>query len=58
VSRDNGRVYRVQLGLDEDHDGIPDGADNCRFHANRDQADADGDGRGDLCDRNMDEHPL
>ena len=51
VSRDNGRVYRVQLGLDGDFDGISDGADNCRFVANRDQADSDGDGHGDLCDR-------
>ena len=54
VSRDNGRVYRIQLGLDGDFDGIPDGADNCPFVANRDQADSDGDGHGDLCDRNLD----
>jgi glucose/arabinose dehydrogenase len=58
VSRDNGRVYRIQLGLDGDHDGIFDGADNCRFVANRDQADTDGDGLGDLCDRYNDEVPL
>ena len=55
VNRDNGRVYRVQLGLDYDLDGIPDGPDNCRLAANRDQTDSDGDGRGDLCDRNLDE---
>jgi hypothetical protein len=55
VSRDNGRVYRIQLGLDSDHDGISDGPDNCRYVANRNQADADADGRGDLCDRFMDQ---
>jgi hypothetical protein len=29
---------------------VPDGPDNCRDDANADQADADGDGRGDVCD--------
>lgn len=33
-----------------DHDGIPDGEDNCPFTANADQLDTDGDGHGDACD--------
>ena len=36
--------------LDQDGDGVPDAADNCRDTANADQADADGDGTGDACD--------
>lgn len=35
---------------DTDHDGIPDGVDNCRFQANPDQADRDDDRFGDVCD--------
>jgi hypothetical protein len=35
---------------DCDRDGIPDTADNCPAHPNPDQADTDGDGRGDTCD--------
>jgi glucose/arabinose dehydrogenase len=50
VSRDDGTVYRVQLGLDADLDGLPDVGDNCPTVSNRDQTDSDGDGRGDACD--------
>ena len=35
---------------DDDNDGVPDGSDNCPFVANADQADADQDGIGNVCD--------
>jgi hypothetical protein len=35
---------------DSDHDGVPDGQDNCSAVANPDQADCDHDGTGDACD--------
>lgn len=37
-------------GQDLDGDGVPNGIDNCPEVANADQADRDGDGRGDACD--------
>jgi len=40
----------ASLPADGDHDGIPDGADNCPVNANADQADSDYDGQGDACD--------
>jgi len=39
----------IAFGSD-DGDGIPQTSDNCPFVRNRDQADADGDGRGDRCE--------
>ena len=36
--------------IDGDRDGVPDDLDNCPTVANGDQADANGDGRGDACD--------
>ncbi|WP_326491791.1 lamin tail domain-containing protein [Myxococcus stipitatus] len=35
---------------DDDQDGVATWLDNCPFVANTDQADADGDGKGDACD--------
>jgi hypothetical protein len=36
--------------VDTDSDGIGDNSDNCRTTANADQADADGNGTGDVCE--------
>jgi hypothetical protein len=41
---------RYLFELDEDADGVPDAADNCRTTPNADQTDTDGDGLGDVCD--------
>ena len=38
---------------DRDHDGVLNETDNCPDHPNADQADADGNGRGDACDRRL-----
>ncbi|MBI2341514.1 MAG: thrombospondin type 3 repeat-containing protein, partial [Deltaproteobacteria bacterium] len=40
----------VTINTDTDGDGIDNGKDNCAEAANADQADADGDGKGDVCD--------
>ncbi|MBI2345728.1 MAG: trypsin-like peptidase domain-containing protein [Deltaproteobacteria bacterium] len=42
--------------LDDDQDGLLNIADNCPQMANPDQADADGDGLGDVCDALADLH--
>ncbi len=48
----NGDLLEVDLGVpDADGDGVFDGGDNCPLVSNPDQADTDGDGLGDLCDR-------
>lgn len=44
-------------GADEDGDGVANGADNCPFTPNADQADADNDGVGDVCDPVNDNDP-
>ncbi|MBW2988048.1 thrombospondin type 3 repeat-containing protein, partial [Candidatus Woesearchaeota archaeon] len=41
-------------GKDKDQDGIPNIEDNCPDDANPDQADMDGDGKGDACDDDID----
>ncbi|MGB2478143.1 MAG: hypothetical protein ACPID5_00230, partial [Candidatus Poseidoniaceae archaeon] len=54
--QDPNEVSEVVLSMnpirvsDEDDDGIADADDNCVDDANADQADADGDGIGDVCD--------
>jgi len=40
--------------LDSDGDGVPDVDDNCPWHDNGDQCDADSDGIGDSCDLDAD----
>jgi hypothetical protein len=49
--------------LDSDGDGVPDlaigaGPDNCPLNPNPGQADADGDGLGDVCDPDDDNDGL
>jgi len=44
----------VIVGSDLDGDGVIDAADNCPDLANADQSDIDGDGKGDVCDPDMD----
>ena len=47
----SGEVLRIRsLAPDADDDLVPDAVDNCPAVANRDQADADGDGAGDACE--------
>jgi hypothetical protein len=40
----------TRMGIDRDSDTILDGLDNCPAYANADQADADNDGLGNVCD--------
>jgi hypothetical protein len=47
---DSGIPIWVAGDPDQDKDGIPDYIDNCPLISNPDQADADGDGIGDVCD--------
>jgi hypothetical protein len=41
---------------DADRDGVADAQDNCAQAANANQQDADGDGKGNLCDGDLDNH--
>ena len=45
-----GRTEACVQDCDEDRDGVVDVHDNCPTITNAEQADADGDGAGDLCD--------
>lgn len=45
----NGESCTPPSADDIDGDGVPNGADNCPEISNNDQADADGDGIGDVC---------
>lgn len=40
--------------LDRDNDGVQDSRDNCPKISNSDQLDTDEDGRGDVCDLDID----
>ena len=48
-------TWVVSCDADSDLDGISDDLDNCPQDANADQADADDDGRGDVCDATNDD---
>jgi len=45
-----GRVHVFDIAADTDADGVIDDLDNCPIDFNTDQADADSDGIGDVCD--------
>ena len=47
---DSSEVITFTVNIDEDGDGVPDSEDNCLGVDNPDQADADADGAGDMCD--------
>src|SRR5690606_32409353 len=48
---ERGQITQLKLGMvDVDHDGVDDEIDNCTYFTNPDQANADGDSAGDVCD--------
>ncbi|MDF2691968.1 MAG: repeat domain protein [Labilithrix sp.] len=47
----NGESCTPPNANDMDGDGVPNGTDNCPEDANADQVDADGDGKGAVCDK-------
>ena len=47
-------VHSVEVGPDADGDGVGDASDNCVDQANADQANLDGDAKGDECDADID----
>ncbi|MFD1161570.1 choice-of-anchor B family protein [Hwangdonia seohaensis] len=54
-SCENETVELTTVFIDTDNDGIEESVDNCPSIANPDQADADGDGIGNLCDSDFDD---
>tara|TARA_Y100000031_G_C8084869_1_gene321362 strand:+ start:317 stop:598 length:282 start_codon:yes stop_codon:yes gene_type:complete len=48
-AKDVGDNYLAKA-QDSDNDGLANAFDNCPNHANTDQLDTDGDGKGDECD--------
>lgn len=48
---ERGQITQLKLGMvDVDNDGVDDDSDNCTLFTDPDQADADNDGAGDVCD--------
>ena len=54
LTMDANKTLTTVFAPDSDGDGIIDSNDNCPADANPDQADANGDGEGDVCDSNSD----
>lgn len=58
----DGNLFDVSMAcnqvIDADEDGIEDDVDNCLMVANPDQADFDGDAKGDVCDVDMDDDSI
>jgi hypothetical protein len=54
LATDVRNVVHTAPGTDRDGDGVVDAGDNCVQQPNGDQADLDGDARGDACDNDID----
>lgn len=54
LSPGEGAALRNWVGIDFDHDGRPNAADNCPYNGNPGQEDVNGDGIGDLCAADVD----